>query len=137
MKINKIILVLLLPLIITGCETVEGFTNLFKSSAELVDVFTDADNNKSERFLYQNNTYNVLYKKQEEFHIVKVWPNLTKGFPNNSQSKNLAEAVAKTFIAYNHCKNLSVKIVQLTETDKILNSEGYELVKYVAAITCK
>jgi len=100
-------------------------------------VFTDADNKNSERFRYQGQLYNVLYKKQEEFHIVKVWPNLTKGFPNNSQSKNLAEAVAKTFVSYNHCKNGSVKIVQLTETDKILNNDGYELVKYVAAVTCK
>ena len=132
---KKIILVILLPLIISACETVEGFTNLFKSSAELVDVFTDADNQKSERFLYQNKTYNILYKKQDEFHIVKVWPNLTKGF--QSEEKNLAEAVAKTFVLYNHCQNRSVKIVQLTETDKTLNSSGYELVKYIAAITCK
>lgn len=134
---KKIILVILLPLIISACETVEGFTNLFKSSSELVDVFTDADNQKSERFRYQGELYNVLYKKQDEFHIVKVWPNLTKSFPNNSQSKNLAEAVAKTFVSYNHCKNASVKIVQFTETDKILNNDGYELVKYVAAVTCK
>jgi DNA-directed RNA polymerase len=95
---KKIILVILLPLIISACETVEGFTNLFKSSAELVDVFTDEDNQKSERFLYQNQTYNILYKKQDEFHIVKVWPNLTKGF--QTQEKNLAEAVAKTFVTY-------------------------------------
>lgn len=135
MPMKKIILVILLPLIISACETVEGFTNLFKSSAELVDVFTDADNQKSERFIYQNQTYNILYKKQDDFHIVKLWPNLTKGF--KSQEKNLAEAVAKTFVSYNHCKNASVKIVQLTETDKILNSSGYELVKYIAAITCK
>lgn len=134
---KKVVLVILLPLIIAGCETVEGFTNLFKSSAELVDVFTDEDNKNSERFRYQGQVYNVLYKKQDEFHVVKVWPNLTKGFQLSNQSKSVAEAVAKTFVSYNHCKNSSVKIIQMTETDKILNSDGFELTKYVAAITCK
>ena len=131
------IIFLLLVLGLGGCETVNSFSNLFKSSAELVDVFTDADNKNSERFRYQGDVYNVLYKKQDEFHIVKVWPNLTKGFQLSGRSKSVAEAVAKTFVSYNHCKNASVKIIQMTETDKMLNSDGFELTKYVAAIACK
>ncbi|MBL0337635.1 MAG: hypothetical protein IPP67_00195 [Rhodospirillaceae bacterium] len=136
---KKICLSVLL-LSLSGCEalnTVGSTLGLVSSTANVVDTFTDADNQKAERFRFKGESYNILYKKQDEFQIVKVWPNFSKGYQATDLAKSNAEAVAKTYLSYSICKNKPVQVLQLTESDKFLNADGYEITKYIMAATCK